>query len=130
MYHDAPQQVTLLCENRTMRNVIDHFGEDVATEVMDASHFRATVDVAPTPPFFSWVFTFGGAIRIEGPAEVLAKMRDMPRGCIHKSKRDPPRKCWADPSHLYRAGGPLRSVSPQRLSRIFSPKSIPACQWR
>ena len=61
MYHDAPRRVTLLCENRTMRSVIDHFGEDVA----------------PTPPFFSWVFTFGGAIRIEEPAEVLEKMRDM-----------------------------------------------------
>ena len=77
MYHDAPQRVTLLCENRTMRNVIDHFGEDVATEVVDNSHFRATVDVAPTPPFFAWVFTFGGAIRIVGPGEVLEKMRDM-----------------------------------------------------
>ena len=76
-YHDAPQQVTLLCENRTMRNVIDHFGEDVDTEIVGANHFRATVDVAPTPPFFAWVFTFGGAIRIEGPADVLAKMKDM-----------------------------------------------------
>lgn len=77
MYHDAPRRVTLLCENSAMRSVIDHFGEDVATEVVDASHFRATVDVAPTPPFFSWVFAFGGAIRIERPAEVLEKMRDM-----------------------------------------------------
>ena len=77
MYHDAPQHVTLLCENSAMRSVIDHFGEDVATEVVDAKHFRATVDVAPTPPFFAWVFTFGGAIRIEGPGEVLEKMRDM-----------------------------------------------------
>ena len=49
----------------------------MATEVVDANHFRGSVDVAPTPPFFSWVFTFGGAIRIEGPAEVLEKMRDM-----------------------------------------------------
>ena len=77
MYHDVPQRVTLLCENRTMRNIIDHFGEDVDTGVVDTNHFRATVDVAPTPPFFSWVFTFGGAIRIEGPAEVLAKMKNM-----------------------------------------------------
>lgn len=77
MYHDAARRVTLLCENSAMRSVIDRFGEDVATEVVDACHFRATVDVAPTPPFFSWVFTFGGAVRIEGPAEVLAKMRDM-----------------------------------------------------
>ena len=72
-----PNRVTLLCENRTMRNVIDHFGEDVDTEIVGANHFRATVDVAPTPPFFAWVFTFGGAIRIEGPADVLAKMKDM-----------------------------------------------------
>lgn len=77
MYHDAPRRVTLLCENRTMRSVIDHFGEDVATEVVDNSHFRAAVDVASTPPFFAWVFTFGGAIRIEGPGEVLEKMQDM-----------------------------------------------------
>lgn len=77
MYHDAPKRVTLLCENRTMRSVIDHFGEDVATEVVDAKHFRASVDVAPTPPFFSWVFTFGGAIRIESPADVLARIKDM-----------------------------------------------------
>ena len=77
MYHDAARRVTLLCENSAMRSVIDRFGEDVATEVVDACHFRATVDVAPTPPFFSWVFTFGGAVRIEGPGEVLAKMRDM-----------------------------------------------------
>lgn len=77
MYHDAPQRVTLLCENRTMRNVIDHFGEDVDTEVVDAKHFRATVDVAPTPPFFAWVFTFCGAIHIEGPADVASKMKDM-----------------------------------------------------
>ena len=41
MYHDAPQWVTLLRENRTMRSVIDHFGEDVATEVVDDNHFRA-----------------------------------------------------------------------------------------
>ena len=39
--------------------------------------FRAVVDAAPSPPFFAWVFTFGGAIRIEGPADVLAKMKDM-----------------------------------------------------
>ena len=45
--------------------------------LVDANHFRATVDVAPTPPFFSWVFTFGGAIRIEGPGEVLEKMKNM-----------------------------------------------------
>ena len=67
----------LLNKNSAMWSVIDHFGEDVATEVVDAKHFRAAVDVAPTPPFFSRVFTFGGAIRIEGPTKVLEKMQNM-----------------------------------------------------
>ena len=77
MYHVETQRVTLLCENRTMRNLIDHFGENVDTEAADANYFRAFVDVAPTPPFFSWVFTFCGAIRIEGPGDVLEKMKNM-----------------------------------------------------
>ena len=34
MYHDAPQQVTLLCENRTMRNVIDHRGRGAYPAVL------------------------------------------------------------------------------------------------
>ena len=67
----------LLNKNSAIWSAIDHFREDAATEVVDDSHFRATVDVAPTPPFFSWGFTFGGAIRIEGPAEVLAQMKNM-----------------------------------------------------
>ena len=51
MYYDETQRVTLLCENRTMRSIIDRFGEAVYTETVDAKHFRAAVDVAPSPPF-------------------------------------------------------------------------------
>lgn len=77
MYHEETQQVTLLCENKTMRSVIDRFGEGVDTTPVAANCFRAVVNVAPSPPFFAWVFTFGGAIRIEEPMDVLAKMKDM-----------------------------------------------------
>ena len=60
MYPDDLQTVTLLCENHLMRSVIDRFGESVQTETVDDGHFRATVEVAPSPPFFAWVFTFWG----------------------------------------------------------------------
>ena len=43
----------------------------------DDGHFKAIVEVAPSPPFFAWVFTFCGKIRILGPAEVLDEMRGM-----------------------------------------------------
>ena len=77
MYPDNLCTVELLCDNEVMRNVIDRFGENVRTETVDEQHFRATVEVAPSPPFFSWVFTFGGKIRIISPLTVLEEMRDM-----------------------------------------------------
>lgn len=77
MYPDDLCTVELLCDNEVMRSVIDRFGENVRTETADEQYFRATVEVAPSPPFFSWVFTFGGKIRIISPLTVLEKMRDM-----------------------------------------------------
>ena len=79
MYHVETQRMTLLCENHTMRNIIDHFEENVDTETADANYFRAFVDVAPAPPFFSWGFTFCGAIRIEGPGNVKSRHRHSKR---------------------------------------------------
>ena len=77
MYPDDLCTVKLLCDNEVMRSVIDRFGENVQTETVDEQHFRATVEVAPSPPFFSWVFTFSGKIRIVSPAAVLEEMQDM-----------------------------------------------------
>ena len=71
------RRITLLCENNTMRSVVDRFGEEVQTEVVDEKHFQAIVDVAPSPPFFAWVFTFGGKIRIVEPEETVMKMVEM-----------------------------------------------------
>lgn len=77
MYPDDLQMVTLFCENDVMRSIIDRFGEGVRTEIVDDDHFRAIVEVAPSPPFFGWIFTFAGKIRILKPDNVLEEMRQM-----------------------------------------------------
>ena len=77
MYPDDLCTVELLCDNEVMRSVIDRFGEEVSTVTVDDGHFKAIVEVAPSPPFFAWVFTFCGKIQILGPAEVLDEMRGM-----------------------------------------------------
>ena len=77
MYPDGLQMVTLFCENDVMRSIIDRFGEGVRTEVVDDDHFQAIVEVAPSPPFFGWIFTFAGKIRILKPDNVLEEMRQM-----------------------------------------------------
>lgn len=77
MYPDDLQMVTLFCENDVMRSIIDRFGEGVRTEVVDDDHFQAIVEVATSPPFFGWIFTFAGKIRILKPDNVLEEMRQM-----------------------------------------------------
>lgn len=67
------QEVTLCCNNDLMQNVIDRFGEDIKTDIVDDSCFRAKVMVRPSRTFFSWVFGFCGGIRIEGPEPVRAE---------------------------------------------------------
>jgi len=75
MYDGPVRDVTLRCENDMMRHIIDRFGEDVNTEVMDAGHFAAHVRVPASPTFFAWVFTFGGGIRITAPEDVANEYR-------------------------------------------------------
>lgn len=77
MYPDDLCTVELLCDNDLMRSVIDRFGENVQVEAIDKKHFKAIVEVAPSPPFLGWVFTFGGKIRILKPVDILMKMRFM-----------------------------------------------------
>ena len=60
-----------------MRDVIDHFGEEVEIWVSDEAHFRVRAQVADSPTFYSWVFGFVGDIRILEPATAVKTYRKM-----------------------------------------------------
>lgn len=60
-----------------MDAIIDRFGEDVDTFEYDTESFRTVVNVAVSHVFYSWVFGFGGKVRIEGPEEVKEKYKEM-----------------------------------------------------
>ena len=74
---DEPVEVSLLCENSLMKHLIDQFGLDVSTEVVDDGHFRATVLVCASPTFYRWVFGWCGKMKIESPEAVLEEYRQM-----------------------------------------------------
>ena len=71
MLNGEPCRVKLLCENTLMNSIIDRFGEDVATQVVDENHFsvEATVDLSST--FYGWVFASAGKMKITGPQEAV-----------------------------------------------------------
>ena len=77
MYGGNEKTVTLLCENEEMKSVIDKFGKNVRTEIVDDDHFKVIVDVEPSPPFFGWVFQFEGKIQIITPSNIADKMCEM-----------------------------------------------------
>lgn len=77
MYDGPVREITLVCENHTMKHIIDRFGEDVQTEILSAEHFNAYVKVPASPTFFAWVFTFKGSIKIIAEEDVAAQYREM-----------------------------------------------------
>ncbi|MBO5543596.1 MAG: WYL domain-containing protein [Oscillospiraceae bacterium] len=79
MYDSAHETVTLLCENQAMNTVLDHFGMKIRTKPVDEGHFQFDAEVSVSPTFFSWIFEFGGMIRILGPESVKKAYRDMLR---------------------------------------------------
>lgn len=84
MYDGDTVRVKLECKNMLMRYVIDRFGEDVATEIATRDTFYAYPEVALSPNFYSWLFTFAGEIRILAPErakdEYMNKVRAAVKG--------------------------------------------------
>ena len=74
---DESTEVSLLCSNLLMKFVIDIFGNDVETKLVDDRHFMANVKVCPSPTFYRWVFGFCGEVRIAGPAAVIMEYKAM-----------------------------------------------------
>ena len=77
MYDGEMVTVELLCENDLMNYVIDRFGDEVKTEVVDHKHFRAEAEVSISRTFFAWVFQFAGGVRILGPEKVRKEYQAM-----------------------------------------------------
>ena len=70
MYDGKIMTVELECDNSLMNSIIDRFGEDVQTKIVDNEKFVVTVDVSVSPTFYGWVFQFEGKMKILSPDEV------------------------------------------------------------
>ncbi len=83
MYDEDMFTVTLKCRNTLMKNVIDHFGMDVHTEILSEEYFKTVVEVSASKTFFGWVFQFGGDVQIMKPESVKNRFVEMARAvCI------------------------------------------------
>lgn len=84
MFDSKHVEVELICDNDIMDSIIDRFGDDVMTYANDMTSFRAVVNVAVSHVFYSWVFGFGGKVKIRGPENVKERYNEMLMSALEK----------------------------------------------
>ena len=78
MYGEEEKNVTLSCDYSVMNKVIDRFGENVVIHPgEDQEHFLITESVMACSTFYSWVFNYGGKIKIIAPEDVKQEFHDL-----------------------------------------------------
>ena len=70
-------ELELLCENKLMSSIVDKFGIDVKTEIVDYEHFKAIVGVNLSGNFYGWVFASKGKMRILAPEWVREEFKNI-----------------------------------------------------
>jgi predicted DNA-binding transcriptional regulator YafY len=79
MFNGERSEVELVCDNSVMDSIIDRFGESVKVYANDMESFRIIVKVSVSHIFFSWIFGFGGKVKIKAPLNVKEAYAQMVR---------------------------------------------------
>lgn len=82
MYNSEHEEVELICANELMDAMVDRFGENVVTYANDMETFRVVANVAVSHVFYSWVFGFGGKVKIKSPEYVKERYMEMVRDAL------------------------------------------------
>ena len=77
MYNSRRETVELACDASVMDAIIDRFGEDVDTGLIDENTFSVTAEVPINHLFYSWIFGFGGKVKILDPRSVVEDYAEM-----------------------------------------------------
>lgn len=82
MFNSTHAEVELICDNDVMDSIIDRFGEEVSTCPYDQHSFKAVVNIAVSNVFYSWVFGFGGKVKINSPSYIKDRYAEMLRNAV------------------------------------------------
>lgn len=72
---DKPVAVQLYCHVSVMKYLIDNFGKNFDSEIIDNTHFKAKIDVCTSTTFYRWIFGFDGLIKIIGPDSAVLEYK-------------------------------------------------------
>ena len=75
MFAGEEESVKIECPNCLAGVIIDRFGKDVKMLKKDNDHFVATVKVAVSKQFLSWVMALGNGAKIMAPERVVSQVK-------------------------------------------------------
>ena len=76
MFSGTPENIRLECRDTLAGAVIDRFGTDVMLIPSREGYFTVTVPVAVSAPFFGWLCSFGGDMKLIAPESAVEKLRE------------------------------------------------------
>jgi len=85
MFNSEVVSVLLECDNDTLDSVTDRFGDKIPMDFKDGKYI-AQVEVAASHVFYSWVFGFGGKVKILGPENVKDGYRELVKKAYELSR--------------------------------------------
>ena len=68
--------IAVYCVNELAGVIIDRFGKEISMIPVDGKHFTASVRVAVSRQFLSWVMALGEGAKIVGPEPVVEQVRE------------------------------------------------------
>ena len=75
MFSGTPENVRLECRDTLAGAVIDRFGADTMLIPSREGYFTVTVPVAVSAPFFGWICSFGGDMKLLSPESAAEALR-------------------------------------------------------
>ncbi len=75
MFSGTPEKIRLECRDTLAGAVIDRFGADTMLISSREGYFTVTVPVAVSEPFFGWVCSFGGDMKLLSPESAVEAFR-------------------------------------------------------
>ena len=74
--------VKLEVKNELAKYIVDRFGTKIETKQTSDDYFITTVEVSLSPPFYAWVFQFGGDMKILSPKYAVNEIKKMANAII------------------------------------------------
>ena len=76
MYNGRKETVKFEFNNYMVGVFIDRFGKDISIREIDEKNSETRVEVAISPQFFAWVMSLGDEVKLTGPDDVVAEMKE------------------------------------------------------